>query len=167
LAVGRGRRKDAYSKKLAKSIAKDIPGYSGKYAVDDEDAVGETELLNEALTLKKTDVKSIDLCKRVDEWIGSNRVSNLSSTTNNDVKVSMDTIKSYNQTLVADADAPNTTLQKYIRHERLYQMMKSGNISRNNAMFGYLEYFADDGKSCLCHAHSRSTNLLRMCLCNQ
>ncbi len=136
-----GKGQDAYSKKLAKSIAKDIPGYSGKYAINDEDAVAETELLNNELTQKSKDVKSTDLCKRVDEWVGMKGVSD-NSTTNNDAKVSMETINTYNQALVENEEAPKVVLQKYIRHERLYQMMRSGKISTNNTMFGYLDHFA-------------------------
>lgn len=140
-----GRVKDNYSKKLAKSIAKDIPGYSGKYTIDDEDAAGETELLNNELTQKKNDVKSIDLCQRVDEWMKSMGVSDMSNTTtNNEGKVPMATIHSYNQTLVANEESPNAILQKYIHHERLYQMMKSGNLSSTNGLFGYLDHFAAD-----------------------
>mmetsp|Transcript_24038 Transcript_24038/g.34371 ORF Transcript_24038/g.34371 Transcript_24038/m.34371 type:complete len:356 (-) Transcript_24038:74-1141(-) len=136
-----GKGQDAYSKKLAKSIAKDIPGYSGKYAINDEDAAAETELLNNELTQKSKDVKSTDLCKRVDEWVGMKGVSD-NSTTNNDAKVSMETINTYNQALVENEEARKVVLQKYIRHERLYQMMHSGKISTNNTMFGYLDHFA-------------------------
>lgn len=138
---GKSSKEKELVKTIAKGIAKDIPGYSEQYETNDADAVGETDLMNKDLDQRNKDVKSIDLCKRVDDWMESRGVSD-NNTTNNDAKVSMETINSYNQDLVANEEDPKAMLQKYIRHERLYQMMRSGKISSNNTMFGYLEHFA-------------------------
>ena len=35
-------------------------------------------------------------------------------------------------------------LTKLLRHKRLYKMMKKGELSKNNSLWDYLKYFAEE-----------------------
>ena len=54
-------------------------------------------------------------------------------------------ITDHNKTLVYKTDSNEEALRKYIRHERLYQMMKQeGGISQNKTLWDYLHSFASE-----------------------
>ena len=43
--LGKKKENDKYNQKIAKSIAKDVPGYSGKYTINDDNAAEETRII--------------------------------------------------------------------------------------------------------------------------
>lgn len=56
----------------------------------------------------------------------------------------MKDINDYNLEMVTAKDSNKVCLRKYLRHERLYRMMKGGVISNDNSLFPYLDHFASD-----------------------
>ena len=57
----------------------------------------------------------------------------------------MTDITDHNKYLVYKTDSNEEALQKYIRHERLYQMTKQeGGISKNKTLWDYLVFFASE-----------------------
>ncbi|KAL7551314.1 hypothetical protein ACHAWF_014517 [Thalassiosira exigua] len=94
---------------IASGLAKNVPGYSGKYKISNEDATEETRLIS-------ADSKEVTMI--ID-------------------------ITDHNDYLVYKTDSNEEALRKYIRYERLYQMMKQeGGISKNKTLWDYLDFFA-------------------------
>jgi hypothetical protein len=143
--LGKKKKDDAYTRKIAKSIADDIPGYSGKYTIDEADADEETRIMNEDLVGNdgRKDVKNIDLCGRIDQKL-EKAANERSASTKNDTKVTMASITEFNQKLVTKKVGNKTELRQLLRHERLYQMMESGAISKDNTLWYYLHHFKAD-----------------------
>ena len=145
---GSKKSDDEYTRQVASGISSEIPGYSGAYNFNDDDATDETRLMNEDLISVDTlhnDAKSVDLCARVDmEVKKSMREERRESDTNKKAKVTSESITSYNQKLVCNEESPREILQKYLQHERLYRMMQRGAVSKDSVMWGYLDHFADD-----------------------
>ena len=130
--------------KIAKKIAKDIPGYTESNEIDNEDTAKENELLDEGLHNRRyaTDVNSLDLCCRLNGMIeayskesGSNLLTG---------KVTSNTLKEYNQNLVDNKENNKDILVKNLQHERLYKMMKENKISRDQTLWNYLEHYAEE-----------------------
>ena len=59
-------------------------------------------------------------------------------------QVTMSDLAQYNDRLVNEKDSDQLSLRKYLCHERLYQMMKSESISKDNSLWNYLEHFSED-----------------------
>ena len=130
--------------KIAKKIAKDIPGYTESNGIDNEDAARENELLDEGLHNRRyaTDVNSLDLCCRLNGMIeGYSKESGSNLLTG---KVTSNTVKEYNQNLVDNEENNKDILVKNLQHERLYKMMKENKISRDRTLWNYLEHYAEE-----------------------
>ncbi len=68
-----------------------------------------------------------------------------STVTINDAKVILESITKYNNDLVSNPVGDKTALRQHLRHERIYQMMQSGELlSKNNALWHYLVHFKSD-----------------------
>ena len=93
-----------------------------------------------------TEVKNIDLCKRIEDKVANEIENNtiVSCTARIKFKVTLDGITSYNEKLATQQESDKSTLRKLLRHERLHKMMKAGSISENNSLWFYLEHFAVD-----------------------
>ena len=46
--------------------------------------------------------------------------------------------------MCSNCDSNKEALRKYLRHERLYQMIRQGSMSKNKTIWGYLEHYAAD-----------------------
>ena len=129
--------------KIAKSIAKDLPGYTESNNIDDSDAVDKTRLLDKGYSRRRiTEVNSVDLCSKVTDWI--NEQSKDAGTNRSSGKVTSNTVKEYNQRLVDNHEDNNDILVKLLQHERLYEMMKTNKISRDRSLWDYLDHYADE-----------------------
>ncbi len=53
-------------------------------------------------------------------------------------------ITSYNNNLVAQRPTDKVALRQLHRHERLYKMMEDGAISKDNALWYYVDHFKGD-----------------------
>ena len=144
--LGKKKTDDEYTRTIAKGIAKDIPGYSGRYKINDADAAEESEIMRQDMSDQGKEKKSIDLCKRVDDKVAAEALRNDTNTNtrNGESKVSLATITSYNNNLVQHEPTSKATLQKLIRHERLHKMMEDGAISKNSALCHYVDHYKDD-----------------------
>ena len=65
-------------------------------------------------------------------------------------KVTISDLAQYNDRLVNEKDSDQLSLRTYLRHERLYQMMKSESISKDDSLWDYLEHFAADRNERIC-----------------
>ena len=138
-----GSDEDVLSK-IAKKIAKDIPGYTESTGIDNEDASKENELFDEGLHSRRhaTDVKSLDLCCRLNGMIkGYTEESGSNALTG---KVTSSTLKEYNQKLVDNEENNKDILVKNLQHERLYKMTKENKISRDRTLWNYLDHYAEE-----------------------
>ncbi len=144
--LGKKKTDDEYTRTIAKGIARDIPGYSGRYKINDADAAEESEIMRLDMSGQVKEKKSIDLCKRVDDKVAAEALRNdtNTNTTNGESKVSLATITSYNNNLVQHEPTSKATLRKLIRHERLHKMMEDGAISKNSALCHYVDHYKDD-----------------------
>ena len=104
-------------------------------------------MIREAMHEAQGDVcnfDSVDLCQRLGEKLKNTE----SSEVRNKSKVSIEDINNYNNNLVNAKDTiDKEALQKLIRHERLYRMMKDGHLSQNKTIWAYLRHYADDRES--------------------
>ena len=142
--MGKKKSDDEYTKSIAKSIAGDIPGYSGKYNVNDADAVEEGRIISADMSsATNCEVKSIDLCKRVDEKV-ADEVNTNERSQNVRSKVTMASITSYNHNLVSQRRTDKALLRQLNRHERLHRMMEDGAISKDSALSFYVDHFKED-----------------------
>ena len=55
------KEEESYISIIAKGLAKDVPGYSGKYTINEEDTTEENRLMQEDAA-RSVGIKSIDLC---------------------------------------------------------------------------------------------------------
>ncbi len=100
-----------------------------------------------AATSSSEDKKSIDLCERMDAKIAEaeKEGSNSGRPSNADKKrVTLADVNAYNHQLVTGQDSDAEALRKYMRHERLYKMMKDGALSKDKSLWHYLHHFAED-----------------------
>ena len=140
---GKKKKDDAYTKKVAKSLAADLPGYSGKYAINGADAAEETAILNENLLKKPKEEKNIDLCRRVQEKLRLNSGGSHHPKKMGPSKVTMESIAAYNNNLVDKPKSNKEALRQLLRHERLHRMMKDGFLPNTSTIWPYLEHFKD------------------------
>jgi len=89
------------------------------------------------------EVKSIDLCKRVAEKV-ANETDTSKRSINKESKVTMASITSYNNNLVAQRPTDKAALRQLHRHERLYKMMEDGAMSKDDALWYYVDHFKGD-----------------------
>ena len=131
---------------IAKTIAKDVPGYSDKHTIDEDDAAQETELMDSNLGEDGSkEEKSVDLCQKVDDKVkGSSDDNSTGKKTGNKTKVMMSDITRRNNELVNVRDSNEAELRKLLSHERLYSMMKAGLISKDKTLWFYLDHYASD-----------------------
>ena len=141
---GRKKQDDDINRRIAKRLAKDLPGYSGKPIVTDEDAEDEGKILKEALDKRVIDEKSINLCKKVDDKFSGCEESHATTAKSNRTKVTNEDLETYNERLVANTYDSRERLRKLYRHERMYRMMKDNKLSRDSTMWSYLDHFAND-----------------------
>ena len=99
---GRKKKIDEYTRKIAKSIAEDVPGYSGNYTINGIDATEELRITQRDMSSNTMDVKSIDLCRRIGDKVANETDDNtvVSGTTKIRSKVTLDSITLHNQKLV-------------------------------------------------------------------
>ena len=86
-------------------------------------------------------MKSIDLCKILETEL---ECATGEANEVNEAKVTLADLTKYNLQLVSGHESNATTLRKYLRHERLYKMMRGGLISSNSSLWNYLDHFAAD-----------------------
>ncbi|KAL7548740.1 hypothetical protein ACHAWF_017202 [Thalassiosira exigua] len=141
--LGKKKSDADYAKSIANNIASDIPGYSGRYKITDADAMAESKTIAVDLKARGSNVKSIDLCQRIAEKVNDEKDTSRRRK-NNDAKVTIAGITSYNQNLVAERPTNKVALRKYHRHERLHRMMKDRCIPNESAMWHYIEHFKGD-----------------------
>ena len=67
--LGKKKEDDEHNRKIAKSIAKDAPGYSDKYTINDANAAEETRIIQQDMNGQGIEVRSVDLCKRVEDKV--------------------------------------------------------------------------------------------------
>jgi len=132
-----------YVSAIARGIARDVPGYSESTSRGDDDAIEESRIILEDAQSTE-DVKSIDLCTRMDDYLKNEKQSVGGDTKENKAKVTLKDLTDYNLELVNGNDSDETILRKYIRHERLYGLMKDGYLSKDNSMWYYLHHFATE-----------------------
>ena len=138
---GKKKKYDAYTKKVAKSIAADVPGYSGKYTINEADATEETAILNEDLLNKVKETKSIDLCKLVQHKLGLNSGDHHGASAKRSSKVTMESIAVFNNNLVDKPKSDKEALRQLLRHYRLHRMMIAGYLPSTSTLWPYLEHF--------------------------
>ena len=131
---------DGFISNMASALAKEVPGYSGKYIINDDDATKENELMRDGIECEVENVKSINLCERILDW------ANKSDEESTKTSVTKTIIDDYNTSLVCNEYSNKQLLQKYLQHERLYQTMVNGHISKNKAIWSYLDHYASDRK---------------------
>lgn len=134
---------DNYIATLAKSLAKDVPGYSKKYQVNDNDAIEETRLVTEAMTEDGKGKPSLDLCAKMASKVKTD-LESVGGESVNKTKVTMEDLTSYNLELVTGEESDECTLQKLMQHERLYMMMEGGALSKDKTIWYYLDHYAAD-----------------------
>mmetsp|Transcript_54877 Transcript_54877/g.116590 ORF Transcript_54877/g.116590 Transcript_54877/m.116590 type:complete len:195 (+) Transcript_54877:228-812(+) len=122
---------------------KEHPGYSSKYQIDDLDAVEETRLVEEAMIEDAKDASSVELCKRLNDKLKSNTTSSAGAKVNTS-KVTVEDVTKFNLELVDRQDSDACRLRKLVRHERLYNMMKDGPISKDKTIWFYLDHYGSD-----------------------
>ena len=114
-----------------------MPGYSGEwYKVNDDDAAEEFEAFLESRQESKSDVKIVNLCQKVDDQVKLH-----GGVPNNPRKVKTSVIEQYNTQLVHGVRAQSALLRKYLRHERLYNLMCDVYKDKDNALWHYLHHF--------------------------
>ena len=119
-------------------------GYSGKDDIDDEDTIEETRIIDEDFRGRKEncDIKSVDLCCMLDDMLLSRAENNRGNSSTS--KVTSAVLHEYNKMLVENHQEDRDLLLKYLQQERLYKMMKAGDISNDRALWHYLKHFAKD-----------------------
>mmetsp|Transcript_54277 Transcript_54277/g.115292 ORF Transcript_54277/g.115292 Transcript_54277/m.115292 type:complete len:145 (+) Transcript_54277:67-501(+) len=92
------------------------------------------------------DAKNIDLSMRLDAKIADSTCSNRDRTTpgGNNTKVTLADVTSYNNATANSRETNRAALRNFLRHERLYWMMKDGAIFQDNSLWFYLDHFAKD-----------------------
>lgn len=116
------------AKTAGRNIARHIPGYSNNYRVNDDDAIEETRLMNEALAGdgEECGCTSVDLCQRLSEKLNEH----LDNETKTSDKVSLEYIKKYNNELVHAKDSDEIVLGKLFRHKHLFGMIDDEVMSK-------------------------------------
>jgi len=137
-----------YVSAIARSLADDVPGYSESTSrgnnVNDDDAIEESRIMHEDAETSTEDVKSIDLCNRMNGYLNNEKQDISCDAKISKSKVTLKDLTDYNLDLVDAKDSNEITLQKYARHERVYLMMKDGHLSNDNSMWHYLHHFATE-----------------------
>ena len=129
-------------KRIANRLAADVPGYSGEwYKVNNDDAAEEFEALLQSQQESKSDVKIVDLCQKVDDQVKLH-----GSLPNNPRKVTTSLTEQYNTHLIHKVRDGSDLLQKYLRHERLYQLMCDGYKDKDNFLWPHLHRFRYIGR---------------------
>ncbi len=113
---------------------------SRKCVINDADAAKETAIIDKDLLGEKTASPSINLCNRVREKLKRYEAKESSNRTEKS-KVTVATIKAYNESAVTKMPSSKEALRKYLRHERIYQMMMAGELSDSNTLFPYVDHF--------------------------
>ena len=100
--AGKKKENDDYTQNIAMGIAKDVPGYSGKYSINDVDPIEQKRMTQEDMDDDAPEVESIDLCKRLEDEMENETESNtiVRDTAQINSKVTLDSITTYNNTLV-------------------------------------------------------------------
>ena len=137
---------------IARGIAEDLPGYASQgvpgYSSTrqsnsiDDDASEERRIMERDAQSTSTDKKNVDLCQMLESEMSMGLASSNSKV--NKAKVTLADLTQYNLELVSGQESDANILRKYLRHERLYMMMKEGSISNNNSLWNYLDHFASD-----------------------
>ena len=132
---GKKKDEDDYTSKMAKNIASCVPGYSGKYSINNADAIEETQILDkDADTQGETDIKNVDLCQRIVRKLILAKSNPDTNAKINDMKVTLEDVTSFDQNLITQQENDQSMLRKHLRHERLYLMMKNGYISNTKTL---------------------------------
>ena len=92
------------------------------------------------------DTKIISLCAKMETLLVEARndeVSNSGAKVNKS-KITLADLTNHNLELVTGQESNEYALRKYIRHKRLYGMMKGGLLSKENSLWNYLHHFATE-----------------------
>ena len=92
-------------------MAKDVPGYSGNYTIDDKDAVEESRLIQEDYGIE-TSVESVDLCEQLDVELINFQPNH--TNTNRNVRVTLESITEHNNLLVDNKNTNEEELRKLL-----------------------------------------------------
>ena len=113
---GRKKESNKYTRKIAKSIAEDVPGYSGNYTINDTDATEELRGIQQDMSSNTMNVKIIDLYRRIGDKVANGTDDNtvISGTTKIRSKVTLDSITLYNQKLATRKESKKSALRSSV-----------------------------------------------------
>ena len=157
------------SKAIGKAIAKEVRGYSAESndaAPEDSDVSAADEMAALQSDLQEgRDVKSIDLCQRLDDHLRQSKETKAIDgeiNSGNNVpdddgakssRVTADDIHKFNRDLVHKTLPPKRQYVKLVRHNCLQQMMDDNLINDDNALSHHLRFFSDDRNKALQQKH--------------
>ena len=154
------------SKAIGKAIAKEVRGYSAKKDSDESAADDEMAALQSDLKAGR-DVKSIDLCQRLDDHLQQSKETKAidgeinsrnvqvrdAATKTKSSRVTADDIHKFNRDVVHKTLPPKRQYVKLVRHKCLQEMMDDKLIDDDNALSHYLRFFSDDRNEDLRQKH--------------